>query len=235
MFKKLSLILFPITFGFLQANAQCCGSNQLMIQQITASPFVMYSQQYDSVPFLSTKWSKASLKVKSGEVYHELNVKIDIFKDDLIYYNEALHKQLIVDKEIIEEISLENEAGEQAYLIKNVCNNDSLKKKKCSFYFIHLNDSISVWSSRKKDIAKYNTASTNMLGYYYTQVKYFMVINKQLINLPQQKRALAKMFPTNQRDILSYIKKNHLKLKNPSHLVRLFEKINELEKASKAI
>lgn len=235
MVEKLSLVLLSVMFCFLQGNAQCCGSNQLMIQQITASDYVRYSQQYDSVPFLSNKWSKASLKVTSGEVYYNLNVKVDVFKDNLIYYNEALNKQLIIDKEIIDEIRLMNEAGKQEYLIKNVCSSDSVKKQKCNFYFIHLSDSISIWSLRKKDVASYNSTTTKMLGYYYTQVKYYIVINHKLINLPQNKRVLAKMFPNNRRDILTYISKNHLKLKNPSHLVRLFEKINELEKASKAI
>jgi hypothetical protein len=235
MLKKITFVFLLLVFNIIRSNAQCCGTEHLMVQQITASPFIMYYLQYDSVPFADSKWSDASLKLVSGEVYDSLKVKIDIYKDDLIYYNATLHKQLIIDKLIIDEVSIKYDNGNQAYLVRNICVDDTLKMKKCDFYFIHLEDSISLWSKQKKDIVLYGSISTKKLGYYYTVVKYKMVINNEIIDIPLSKRKLAKFFPNNQKAILVFIRKNHIKIKNSSHLVRLFVKINELEKASKAI
>jgi hypothetical protein len=232
MFKKLSLVFAIVTFKFLTCNAQCCGTDNIMMQQITASAFNIYYLQYDGSPFFNESWVDASLKVSSGEIYDSLKVRIDIFKDDLVYYNEALHKQLIVDKEIINEIYLNNERGEQEYLVKNVCSADTNNRPTCSFYFIQVSDSISLWSHQQKGVVQYNSTSTKKLGYYFSQAKYYMVVNGKQTALTLHKRPLSKLFPENKRAIISYVNKNQLNLKDMNNLSQLFEKINELEKAN---
>lgn len=235
MFKKVSFVFIIVVFKYLSCNAQCCGNEQIMMQQITASAFHIYYLQYDGIPFFNEKWSDAALKVTSGEIYEGLKVRIDLFKDELVYYNPALHKQLIIDKGIIDEIYLKKAEGDHEYLVKNICRQDSTDRSDCSFYFIHVSDSISLWSTQRKDVVQYNSTSTKMLGYYFVQAKYYMVVEGNKKSIPLQKRQLAKLFPENKRTIISYVNKNQLNLKDFNDLSTLFKKINEWEKANPSV
>ena len=87
MLRKIILFFILGVFSLFKSYSQCCGSNQLMEQQITASPFKLYYLQYDGTPFLDEHWSNASITVLSGEVYKDLMVWVDLYKNEFITSN----------------------------------------------------------------------------------------------------------------------------------------------------
>ncbi|MDA3894449.1 MAG: hypothetical protein PF517_22530 [Salinivirgaceae bacterium] len=216
-----------------QVIAQCCGSKQKMVQQITGSSFQMYFSRYEGTPFLTTEWRIADVKVLSGEMYKGLKVRLDLYKDDVVYYNEALKKLIVIDEKIIEEVRFYNADGTDGEVVSYYCND---KADDCKLFFIHYSDSISLWSEHQRKIEKYNdvSRSSSFLGGFYSVVKYYMVINNEFVHIPRRKRVLANMFPSNKKGIVLYISKNKLKQKNANDLVLIFKEINALEKKERS-
>jgi len=229
--NKLIILLLVGVLSFIKLNAQEVDENQYMLQQITASPFQLYYIQYEGTPFYSKDWMLASVKVNSGEIYQNIKVRIDLFKDDVIYYNENLHKQLIIDQEIVQEIYLRNEDENTNLRIVKRCWGKGFDETKCGLYFVLYDDRISLWSRHKKKVEQYNdvSKSSNILGKYYSVIKYYVVIKNKMLVIPKSKKKFAELFPNNKKEIVSYIKKNRLKLNNPKHLEILVKKLNELD------
>lgn len=208
--------------------------SQKMEQQLTASSYHNYHMQYGGTPFYSNDWVNASVSVLSGEMYTNLKIKYDLYKDEFIYYNEALKKLLIIDSGIITDVRIFDKAGIELEWVTKHCV-DSIRS--CEFYFVYHSDSISLYTKRKKKIEKNNSESrsSNDLGAYYTVSKNQLLVNHSLITVPKGKRALASLFPSNKKAILSYTSKEHLKVKNINDLSKIIAKVNELEKQNKSV
>ncbi len=241
MIKNICLFISLLIVFAAKAQAQQVTDGQQMLQKITGSDFKIYYQQYDGNPYYSSHWANASVKLVSGEVYSGLLVKIDIYNDQLISYNKRLNKQITVDKSIIDEIYLYNTNGGQTHLIKNVFNTNvfdtnAVPQTTANFYFVLLNDSISVWRSSKKLIEKYSSLSNkpNMIGRFYTKSRYYYVKNGNLHSIPVSKKKLAKEFANNKKEIMHFINKNRYKPKNETDIIAIFKYINELIKGGEA-
>lgn len=231
---KISIIVIFIFVFAGQSKAQCCGTNELMVQQLTASPFNIYYTRYEYNPFYLNKWVKSAVTVNSGETYANLKLKYDLHKNEFVYYNERLKKLLVIDDEIISSIHMFDDENK---VIANIIRYCPKSKGECEFYFVHHSDSISFWSVASKKIEKYNDISraSNFIGGFYLVTKRYIVINDNFIALPKSKRAMAILFPSNKRAIISYINSNKLSIKNDTHLKTICIRINELERQNKSV
>lgn len=229
MHRELGVIII-VLLRLIPCGAQCSKGDQIMLQQITASAFNNYYTQYEGSPFFNEKWYDASVKLTHGEICKGLKVKVDIYKDELIYDNIALNKILIIDNFIIDEIYLYDKNGNQEYLIKNVFDKGSETAFNGSFYFVHVSDSISLWSKNKKVRYLNNSTSAKNVAYFAIDTKYYIVVNGELISVRINKKAIAKQFPENKKSIISCINESYLNLKDARHLNFLFRRINEFEK-----
>lgn len=234
MMMKYIIILLLCVLAFNNSvKAQCCGTSELMNQQITASLFNIYYSRYEGTPYLDNDWALAKITLLSGEVYENVKVKFDIYKNNYIYYNDLLKKMLVIDNEIISELSMVSREGNQHWNFVRYCNNE----KNCVFYQVHYTDSISIWTEHKKKIENYNdiSRSNSFLGGFYVSSKSLIKINNEFMPLPKTKRALAKLFPSNKKNILAHINKNNLSLKQSEHLAKIFQNINTLEKENPSV
>ncbi len=236
MVNKLALFFILLVLFAADAQAQQTTNGQHMLQKITGYGFKNYYQQYDGNPYFNNHWTKASVKLLSSEIYKGLLVKLDIYNTQLISYNKPVNRQIIVDNSIIDEIYLYNTDGEQTHLIKNVYDTNSLISNKYCFYFVLLNDSISVWRKSEKLIEKYASLSDNpnMIGRFYTKNRYYFVKNDSLISISTRKKKLAKEFVSNKKEILKFINKYKYKPKNEADVIAIFKYINALEKREDA-
>lgn len=229
MCKRLIFFSIVLSVSTLWSSAQFAKHEDLKNQRITGSANINYYAQYEGTPYFNEKWYRASVKLSGGEVYQDLKAELDIYKDNLVVYNAKLGRNIVVDKSIINEIYLEDEKGEEVYLIKNTSTQTTENQKEYSFYFIHVADSISLWSKQKKNLFKNNSTSADKPGYFLHQEKFYTVVDGKITSITLMKRPLAKSFPANKKTILSFIKQHHLDLKNQRHLTLLFQMINEWE------
>lgn len=223
----ISLILFVLTF--VNTKAQTCDTVPQMLQQITASPLKLYYVQYDGTPYIYSDWREADILLNGGEVYKNQKVKVDLFLDELVYFNHSLNKQLIVDKEIINKVTFVDDVVSSEIGLTNECERDS--NDNCSFYFIHLEDSISLWSRQIKKVEIYNEPSNgySKIGKYFLRKKHFYVINNQLHSISISKRSFVKSFPTFRKELLVLIRKNGYSMKRSEDLVEVFKYINQVK------
>lgn len=229
MYKRLIFIISLLVTSSLLGNAQSVKKEDLRNQRITGAAHTNYYSQYDGSPYFNEKWYNASVQLSGGEIYHDLKVELDIYKDELVIYNTALGRHIVVDKSIIDEIYLKNIDGEDETLVRNISTQTEDNQTEYSFYFIHVTDSISLWSKQKKNLFKNNSTSAKKPGYFQHQIKYYMVVSGKMTPITLMNRPLAKKFPANKKTILSFIKQHRLDLRNDRHLSILFQMINEWE------
>lgn len=66
---------------------------------------------YTGHPFLINKWLKGKIEFNSGEVSDSLNLKYSSFKDELIYFNEAISAQIAIEKTSLKGFDFIDEKG----------------------------------------------------------------------------------------------------------------------------
>lgn len=229
MLKYIIVIIFLNLFGLQIANSQNCESNQLNLHKITAREAKMYYLQYDGKPFIYDKWLKGHLTLAGGEVYRDLNIKIDVFKDEVLYFNKSLNKQLVIDKNIIRSVELIGDYKVDKIITHQV--GDSSMHSSYELYFVLLADSISLWCKRIKDINLNTDFSSRYakLGTFYSKDKYYFVVNGELTRIPLRKGKILSYFPDVKKELSLFIRKNRYDITNEEHLAKVFEQINRLK------
>ncbi len=111
-----------------------------------------------------------------------------------------------------------------------------LDNKESVGYFIKLNFDSELLLIRKeriihvKEKISKTTYGTNKPAHFKrAKDKYFIKVgNQSAIELPKNKKDVAKLFPKFENEVLSFIKKNKIKLNNEFDLLKLFEYLNSL-------
>lgn len=208
--------------------AQDCNPGQLVLHNVTASEAEVYYLQYSGKPFIYENWLNGNIGLVTGEVIKDYNLKVDIYRGEVLYYNKILNKQLVIDQQIIDFIEF-NDVQADDY-IKNYVSYDEQGKASYELYFVLLSDSISLWCKKDKEV-NVNTefsSSYAKLGTFYQKNKYFIIKNDEFIRFPLRKRKLASYFPLIKKELITYIRKNQYDISRDDHLIKIFEEINRL-------
>lgn len=217
--------VFLLIFASISAFAQ---ERRTAIQNITGTAFIHYYMSYSGVPYYNSDWLKGDVVMKSGEVYHNLQLRYDAFRDDLIYFNNNLRQSIIIDKESIKGFSLQHTNGTEEYF-------EPLYNPKFNgrYMAILLNDSVSV-------VVKYFT-KTNQFNelrndgktaeFLHKETIYYLY-NSEIQIVPKRRSAVIKQFAEHKDALHRFCIHNHIRMKNKSDIVLLFSEINRLLKSS---
>lgn len=232
MATKIKLILITLILGLTaKVNAQEDCNNLNVKQYITGDLYPYYYAQYNGNPMINSEWFYGSFTMVSGQKYHNIKINFDLFKDELLYYNDNLRRIIIVDKSTVKDFTLKDEKSLDNDSLHVVLINSNDTISDYSGYIIELvKNKISLYEKRTKlvqfDNMNYN--SSGKLGKFYEKSKWFYQYNNQFVDLPKHRRALAKLFPEHSEEILKYMKKNRLKLTDPRQCRITFVEINRL-------
>jgi len=232
MTTKIKLILLVLILsGFAKIQAQDHCTNQNVKQYITGDLYPYYYAQYNGTPLLNSDWLKGSFTLISGQEYHGLDINYDIFKDELLYYNSDIRRIIIVDKAIVKDFYLKDEKSLQNDSLHVVLINSNDTLSAYSGFIIELvKNKISLYEKRVKliqfDNMNYN--SSGKLGKFFEKSRWFYQYNNEFIDVPKNRRTLAKKFPEHTDELLKYMKKSHLKPADPRQTSLIFIEINRL-------
>jgi hypothetical protein len=222
------LIISSIFSSYSKVLAQNNCTQPYQEQRISGDLFIPYAMQYLGSPYFNEEWFDGSVKLTSGASYNKLKLRYDIFKDHILYYNANIKRVVVIDDEIVSDFWIQKENLGGYYHLKKLQINDTTLRS--GFYFELLSDSISLYMKTAKFIDSQNSMnpSDDKLGSFYTKTTFFFMVNQQIHHVILRKRKLAKQFPKNQQQIVRYISKNHLSVKNAEHLRLIFIEINRL-------
>ena len=66
---------------------------------------------YDGFPFLNDSWLPGKIEFASGEIADSLYLRYSSFKDEVVYYNEAITTQIVIDKASLNGFSFTEKDG----------------------------------------------------------------------------------------------------------------------------
>ena len=172
--------------------------------------------------FVPAKMSTAKNKVFSVR-YNAFNDEMEIKgENDIIYGIDKNRKDILIHfsnpKQTYQTFNytIDNQ-GLLGYFVKLNFDSELLLLKKESTIYV------------EEKISKTTYGASKPAHFKRAQDKYFIKIGKNnAIELPKNKKEIAKLFPEFEKETLSFIKKNKIKLKNETDLLELIEYLNSL-------
>lgn len=197
-------------------------------QYITGEPYINYYSKYDGSPFYDGDWVKGSLILTSGEEYKNIDIKLDLFKNQLVYFNDVYSSLVVIDNKIIDHFSVTNKLNEHETFIKY--KTYYMGQLTDRFYSLLVEDSIDLVVSYPIILHTYSNASPkdSKIGKFTCRKRYSYIINHELYNIPKSKYRLLKSFMNIRTQLNFYIRQNHLKLRKQDDLILIFKEINRL-------
>ncbi len=226
LYKKIQFLLFALLLSF-AALAQINCTEEYHNQQLTGDVYDPYFNDYNGSPFFLNTTFIGSVKLSSGEIYKDLKLSYDLYKDDFVYFNEALHGWILIDKDIITEVSLVDDKNRHYKIIR-----DPLKQATGNdqFYFELFTGKVTLLMRKEVHInpALDNSLTDNKMGSFFEKTNYYFIYNNEIFMVPATKKKLIAYFPELKKDIKKYMAVNKIHLKDKDHLKALFEKISSL-------
>lgn len=216
-----------ICFQQMTTAQENCHANYLELP-VTGNIYAHYYKQYQGTPFFREHSFTGKLKLISGELKEGLELSYDMYKDELVYFNNRIDKVVLIDREIIDECWLLSEHNEEIHL-KNYHHNDS-SKINYGYMQVLLTDKISLEAKHRKRIKSENTAykSNGVVGSFYEQSSYYYIFDNTYFLVPKSKRKLLKRFPDIKKELRKYMNSNRYTLKKEYQVVAIFKEINRI-------
>lgn len=228
MYRVLGFIFLTLMLSSTRLMGQDGCDEKYYQQPISGNLYQPYFNQYRGNPFYMDDWFDGSVRMASGEIYKNVKLRFDCYRGELHYYNANIHRVVLIDKMAFNEFWLERSLGKEPWHVVQLMEDDSVAKP--GFYFLLYQAPISLYMKSKKLI----DAQTNMypadgkIGEFYEKNFFYYKQEGNLIKIPLRKRKLAKMFPEYHSEIIRFISKNNLSLKQLDQLVTVFQEINRL-------
>jgi hypothetical protein len=227
--KNIWSLLLAISISF-SVNAQGDKYRKTASQHITGEPFIIYYMMYDQQPFYEGDWVNGSVTLLSGDEYTDMNLKFDMYKNQLLYFNSTNKSIVIIDNEIIKSFTLTNNLGKTEVFkkFKTRVIGEMVEK----YYSVLIEDSINLVLKHESYIESYPYANpaSKKIGKFISKSKFCYIYNNEIYNLPKFKFRLYRSFPKIKNELKLYIRQNHLKIKRQEDLVKIFTEINRLSK-----
>lgn len=233
--KTLNLILIALLLPLISAfpqqeliGGQSIGGSRVNLL-IDVSP-VVTNETAEGSPYVNEKYLPASISASEGDVFYvRYNAMDDVFevKGDK---NKAYALNRYRRDIVIEILPLKKSYQVHGYYDDHLNENFG--------YFVYLNNVNSKTILFKKERIIFIDEQKASTGYDSSKPAKFKRINdkyyvklegqKNLSELPSNKKALVKLFPNQKDNILKYIKENKIKTSKEGDLVELVNYINTL-------
>lgn len=230
--KKILFALIVISSFSFNAIAQDSINQQIALQYITGEPFRIYYMMYEEQPFYQNDWVKGSVTLLSDDVYADLNLKFDMYKNQLLYYNSKNKTIAVIDNNIIKSFTLVNHFGQSEIFkkYKTKMGLDVIEK----FYAVLVEDSINLVINHESFIETYPYASpaSKKIGKFVYKAKYGYIINQQFHTIPKTRLRLYQSFPKIKNELKHFARQNHVRMGRQEDLILIFKEINRLNRSA---
>lgn len=230
MNRILQSITIILTLVATSSYAQGDKYKKTALQNITGSQFIHYYTRFSGSPFLIKDWVDGDVTMKSGEVYSDLQLRYDAYRDELIYFNTVNNNAIIIDKNTIVGFTLKPIFGDTEHFEPMYA--DELHGLSGRYMAILLKDSISVIRKYEAKEDTYNTPSGNgKSAEFVHQYTTYTWNGRELSIVPKRRGAIFKQYPAHKDELRKFCFQHHIRMKDKKSVVLLYTKINELIKA----
>lgn len=226
MTKKILIII--IFFGFLAAGSLYAQEKQKKswnTDKIKGTRFIVYPP-YAGTPYLNEKFVIGDIELTDGTIIRDLGLRYSTFKDELIYYNNDISAQIVIDK-----ISLKGFSFDDGNGIKRVFRSQyyDIYFHEQRFFEVLSDGKISLLAYRKADLETCETSYSKFgLAYQQSYRYYFYSAEKGYspVNLTRNS-LLSKFEKPDQKLIKKILRKNDAQFVDESGFVKAWNVIKD--------
>jgi len=233
--KSTSLVLMLFLLLSFSINSQELtligghGSGNSGSGQLLSTTPVVLNDRVDGTPYINEEFSPAVISASENNIFY---VRYNAFKDEIEVKGE--HNSAYSLNKYRRDITIKLLAQKKTY--QNFMYVDSDDNQTFG-YFVHISDPEANIKLLKKELVKFFDEKVQVTGYDTPQDakfkrladKYFIKKgNENAIVIPSSRKEFAKLFPEHEKEVLSYLKSEKIKLKKEESLTQLFSFLNSL-------
>ena len=102
--------------------AQEIATSHWESQKIRGTRCLPYNTYHGS-PYLNDLWAPGRVEFTDGEIADSLNLRYSSYKDEIVYYNEAVRTQIVIDKASLNGFSFTEKGGVERFFRKQYFEN----------------------------------------------------------------------------------------------------------------
>ncbi|MCC5945615.1 MAG: hypothetical protein JJT94_11825 [Bernardetiaceae bacterium] len=231
--KAHSFILLLIIAPFFTAQAQMLTD---LLDPMQQNSELLFGEggNVEGSPYLYEEWVKGTIKDKEGNVFREVDMRIDIYNNDLVIKNE-LDEEMIFQSALLSGVEFTKDNTN--YVFKRMTLPGGKKAK--YVHVIYDSEEITLLQEFKKELFDPRKVNSTKAGYETTKEQKAKVIDSEVYWLSTKKggkleevsirkNPFFKAIDSNKaKDLKDFAKDNDIDLKNPADLRRLLKHYEE--------
>jgi hypothetical protein len=237
--KKPVLLLLCILPAIASAqNEKSMVSSEENLRNISRSAGMVMTTNMDELyegikgtPYLFDTWKQGNIFLKDSSLIRDINIKYNIYTDDVLYLNSKSGDSLIIDRRLIDAFEIQGDSSVNLLLFRDI----SLKpgsKDKSTFTRVLYNGKTKLLIKYIKVfiMADYKGAYTAGRRYdeYTDNSQYYIMKDNKLNRIKLNKKAIIKVLADRENEIKSFIDKEGADLNNEYDVITLLEYYDSL-------
>jgi len=240
MKNKTYLLVLLITLFFFNAKSQETGfyldgldesSNRLQ-GKIRGDIFYLTPTSNQNF-FLQRDWQQSKIVLTDGDVYENLKTRYNVYRDELVVYNDKIRSLYTVNKDIVsqfyfKEFSERDEAKEHKF-VKLLFTGTFAGDRFFEELYSGNRSLLGFHNIREVKVSPYvDRLGTKRDIEYRLKVAYYIYSEKHgFVRLYKRKRSFYKALPDHKKEIRKIFRKNNISLLDESALIQAFKLIDE--------
>jgi hypothetical protein len=184
--------------------------------------------------FLQKDWVNASIVLKDGEEFKNINVRYMSYNDEIVAYNENNRKLFILDKSMVRQFSYTDVMRPTGLTERKFVNLDSLQAPQSKTFFEEIYSGtpklLVFHSIREKKVKPFTDASGRLADTVFEpESKYYIYsVAKGFVKINLRNRWFINVFTENKKEIRKQLRKAGINVKNEPTAVQALELLENL-------
>jgi hypothetical protein len=232
----LMLCILP-AIAFAQ-NEKSMVSSEENLRNISRSAGMVMTTNMDELyegikgtPYLFDTWREGNIFLKDSSLIRDINIKYNVYTDDVLYLNSTSVDSLIIDRHRIDAFEIHGDSIADLLLFRDI----SLKpgsKDKGTFARVLYNGKTKLLIKYIKVFIKADYKGAYTAGRRYDEYtdnsQYYIIKDNELNRIKLNKKAIIKVLADRENEIKSFIEKEGADLNNENDVITLLEYYDSL-------
>ena len=179
-------------------------------------------------PFMNDNWTAGMVISNEGDTVRISRMNYNAYLDEMIYFNQALNKYIVIDHQSIQEFILIPGNGKQVLRFSHRSLNDEIRSK---YIQVLVEDSVSLYAVRKVEFIEDPGYPPSLHPDHYLPINEYYVKkqNSLMVKVKPSNVQLYKIFPDKEKAIKRYIRQHQLKVSGEMDLIEVIFFINDAD------
>jgi len=227
------ILITSTTLSFAQTDQSMVGTEENLKNISRSAGFVITTNMdelYEGIkgtPYLFNEWKQGNIYLNDNTFINDVNIKYNVYTDDVLYLNSKSGDSLIIDRSLINSFEITDDYSSNLVLFKEISLRPD-KNDKSTFVKVLYDDKSKFIIKYTKTFIKADYKGPYSAGRKYDEYvddyQYYIIKNSDnLAKIKLNKKSVVKVLSDRDNKIQSYINEHRLTLNNEDSIVELLE------------